>query len=362
MKVCELKIHGDINAELIDPILTQIENSDCDAFLLRINTEGGLVDKAFQLISELKNSGKKVFAINEGFAISCGAVILASADKAFSYPYGITLIHDPFYEDADADEFLVKVKDSLMSILSNKIKTDNLSQLLSEETTWNAKEAKQYGLVDEIIGEMVLPVSNYRRDVINSLFDNKKFYSIMNKELEEKIVEEVEKTVEAPVVVETDKEETPATEEAVEVEVKEDGAVNECGETEKEEVKNEVVDVEKEEEVKEEEVKNEGEEERIAELERLLTEKDAYIAELEAKLEEATGKKEEVIDKGAIDKLSKDAINSIKHLFDSEAILNDDIRLAEKIFSINGDETLRLKIKNKQPELYERLMAKYYSK
>lgn len=184
----------------------------------------------------------------------------------------------------------------------------------------------------------------------------------MNKELEEKIVEEVEKTVEAPVVVETDKEETPATEEAVEVEVKEDGAVNECGETEKEEVKNEVVDVEKEEEVKEEEVKNEGEEERIAELERLLTEKDAYIAELEAKLEEATGKKEEVIDKGAIDKLSKDAINSIKHLFDSEAILNDDIRLAEKIFSINGDETLRLKIKNKQPELYERLMAKYYSK
>lgn len=361
MKVCELKIHGDINAELIDPILTQIENSDCDAFLLRINTEGGLVDKAFQLISELKNSGKKVFAINEGFAISCGAVILASADKAFSYPYGITLIHDPFYEDADADEFLVKVKDSLMSILSNKIKTDNLSQLLSEETTWNAKEAKQYGLVDEIIGEMVLPVSNYRKDVINSLFDNKKFYSIMNKELEEKIVEEVEKTVEAPVVVETEKEETPATEEAVEVEVKENDAVNECGEA-KEEVKNEEVEVEKEDEVKEEEVKNEGEEERIAELERLLTEKDAYIAELEKKLEEATGKQEEVINKEAINKISAEAINSIKHLFDSEAILNDDARLAEKIFSIDGDETLRIKIKNKQPELYERLMAKYYSK
>lgn len=361
MKVCELKIHGDINAGLIDPILTQIENSDCDAFLLRINTEGGQVDKAFQLISELKNTGKKVFAINEGFAISCGAVILASADKAFSYPYGITLIHDPFYEDAEADEFLIKVKDSLMSILSNKIKTDNLSQLLSDETTWNAKEAKAYGLVDEIIGEMVLPVSNYRKDIIHSLFDNQKINLIMNKELEEKISEEVEKTVETPAVEneETEKPvETPAEETTPEV--KEEEVKNECGETKEEEVKNEGQE-EKEAETKEE-VKNDGEEERIAELERLITEKDAYIAELEKKLEEATGKQEEVINKEAINKISAEAINSIKHLFDSEAILNDDARLAEKIFAIDGDETLRIKIKNQQPELYDRLLNKYYSK
>ena len=361
MKVCELKIHGDINADLIDPILAQIENSDCDAFLLRINTEGGLVDKAFQLISELKNTGKKVFAINEGFAISCGAVILASADKAFSYPYGITLIHDPFYEDADADEFLVKVKDSLMSILSNKIKTGNLSELLSAETTWNAKEAKQYGLIDEIIGEMVLPVSNYRRDVIHSLFDNQKINLIMNKELEEKISEEVEKTVETPANEETEKPvETPAEETPAVETPKEEEAKNECGETKEEEVKNEGSE-EKEAETKEE-VKNEEEESRIAELERLITEKDAYIAELEKKLEEATGKQEEVINKETVNKLSAQAIDEIKHLFDSEAVLNDDIRLAEKIFAIDGDETLRLKIKDQQPELYQRLLAKYYSK
>lgn len=360
MKVCELKIHGDIDAGLIDPILDQIENSDCDAFLLRINTEGGLVDKAFQLISELKNSGKPFFAINEGFAISCGAVILASADKAYSYPYGVSLIHDPFYSEGEPDEFLLKVKDSLMSILSSKIHTDNLSDLLSQETTWNAREALEYGLVDEIIGESVLPVSNYRKDVVISLFDNKKLYNLMNKELEEKIANEMSEEKQETVT------ETPETPAEIAEEIKEEAAEiaeetkveNECGKPE-EEVKNEETK-EGEGETKEE-VKND-EESRIAELERLITEKDAYIAELEKKLEEATGKQEEVINKETVNKLSAQAIDEIKHLFDSEAVLNDDIRLAEKIFDINGDETLRLRIREKQPELYNRLLEKYYSK
>lgn len=357
MRIQELKIHGEIDSMLVDPLLTQIESSDADAFLLRINTEGGLVDKALQLISELKNTGKKYFAINEGFAISCGAVILASADKAYSYPYGVSLIHDPFYSEGEPDEFLVKVKDSLMSILSNKIHTDNLSDLLSQETTWNAREALEYGLIDEIIGETILPVSDYKKEVISSLFDNKKLFNLMNKELEEKITNEMEEKQETVV-------ETPETPAEIAEEVKEEAketaeetkVENECGKPE-EEVKNE----ETKEEVKEEEVKND-EESRIAELERLITEKDAYIAELEKKLEEATGKQEEVINKETVNKLSAQAIDEIKHLFDSEAVLNDDIRLAEKIFDINGDETLRLRIREKQPELYNRLLEKYYSK
>ena len=361
MRIQELKIHGEIDSQLIDPLLTQIESSDADAFLLRINTEGGLVDKALQLISELKNTGKPFYAINEGFAISCGAVILASADKAYSYPYGVSLIHDPFYSEGEPDEFLVKVKDSLMSILSSKIHTDNLSDLLSQETTWNAKEALEYGLIDEIIGEAILPVSNYKKEVISSLFDNKKLFNLMNKELEEKITNEMEEKQET--VVETPETQSEAAEEVKEEakETAEETKVeNECGETKEEEVKNEGQE-EKEAEAKEE-VKNDGEESRIAELERLLVEKDAYIAELEKKLEEATGKQEEVINKEAINKISSEAINSIKYLFDSEAILNDDARLAEKIFAIDGDETLRIKIKNQQPELYDRLLNKYYSK
>lgn len=350
----EIKIFGEINEGLIQPLLSQVSNSDADAFLLRINSEGGDVTQMFQLISELKNTGKPYYAINEGFAISCGAVLLASADKSYSYPYGVSLIHNPFYSDTDeVDEFLIKVKDSLMSILSNKIHTDNLSELLSQETTWNAMEAKQYGLVDEIIGETIIPISNYKKEIIASFIDNKKIFNLMNTELENKINSELEEKTNVETVTET-VEEKQVPQETVE-EVK-----NECGQGKEEEVKNETKE---EEEVKtNEEVKNEEDENKIAELERLLTEKDAYIAELESKLEEATGKKEEVINKETINKMSQEAIESVKHLFESEAIVNDDSKLAEKIFSINGDETLRINIKNKQPELYNRLLEKYYSK
>lgn len=350
----EIKIFGEINDGLIQPLLSQVANSDADAFLLRINSEGGDVTQMFQLISELKNTGKPYYAINEGFAISCGAVLLASADKSYSYPYGVSLIHNPFYSDTDeVDEFLTKVKDSLMSILSNKIHSDNLSELLSQETTWNAMEAKQYGLVDEIIGETIIPISNYKKEIIASFIDNKKIFNLMNTELENKINSELEEKTNAETVTET-VEEKQVPQETVE-EVK-----DECGQGKEEDVKNET---NVEEEVKtNEEVKNEEDESKIAELERLLTEKDAYIAELESKLEEATGKKEEVINKETINKMSQEAIESVKHLFESEAIVNDDSKLAEKIFSINGDETLRINIKNKQPELYNRLLEKYYSK
>lgn len=334
MRIEEIKIIGDVTEKMIQPAIQQVSDSDADAFLLRINTEGGDVVQTFQLISELKNTGKPFYAINEGFAISCGAVILASADKSYGYPYSISLIHNPFYaETEEVDEFLMKVKDSLMSILSNKIKTDNLSKLLDDETVWNANEAKEYGLIDEIIGVNEIAVNTYTKDEIKSFFNNKKILNSMDKELNEKIQEEIKKEVS-----EEQKPEEQKPEVTQEEEIK-----NGCGEGG-------------------EEVKNDGKDDRIAELERLITEKDAYIAELEAKLEEATGKKEEVINKETLDKLGKEAIESIKHLFNSEAILNSDEKLAEKIFDINGDETLRLKIREKQPELYNKLLKTYYSK
>lgn len=354
MRIEEIKIIGDVTEKMIQPAIKQVSDSDADAFLLRINTEGGDVVQTFRLISELKNTGKPFYAINEGFAISCGAVILASADKSYGYPYSISLIHNPFYaETEEVDEFLMKVKDSLMSILSNKIKTDNLSKLLDDETVWNAKEAKEYGLIDEIIGVSQLAVNTYTKDEIKSFFNNKKILNSMDKELNEKIQEEIKKEVSEEVKEETkenleeQKPEVPQEEQKPEV-PQEEQIKNGCGEGKGE--------------GKGEEVKNDGKDDRIAELERLVTEKDAYIAELEAKLEEATGKKEEVINKETLDKLGKEAIESIKHLFNSEAILNSDEKLAEKIFDINGDETLRLKIREKQPELYNKLLKTYYSK
>lgn len=360
MRIEEVKIIGDVDEKMIQPAIKQVANSDADAFLLRINTEGGDVEQTFQLISELKNTGKPFYAINEGFAISCGAIILASADKSYGYPYSISLIHNPFYaETEEVDEFLVKVKDSLMSILSNKIKTDNLSQLLDDETVWNANEAKSYGLIDEIIGVSQIAVNTYTKDEVKSFFNNKKILNSMDKELQEKIQEEIQKEVTEEVKEET-QEQPVQTEEQPQV-PQEEEIKNECGEG-KEEVKNESVEEEVKTETETEEVKNEGEGDKIAELERLITEKDAYIAELEAKLEEATGKKEEVINKETVNKLSAEAIESIKHLFDSEAVLNSDDKLAEKIFDINGDETLRLRIREKQPELYNKLLIKYYSK
>lgn len=357
MRIEEIKIIGDVTEKMIQPAIKQVSDSDADAFLLRINTEGGDVEQTFQLISELKNTGKPFYAINEGFAISCGAVILASADKSYGYPYSISLIHNPFYaETEEVDEFLVKVKDSLMSILSNKIKTDNLSKLLDDETVWNAKEAKEYGLIDEIIGVDEIAVNTYTKDEIKSFFNNKKILNSMNQELNEKIQEEIKKEVSEEVKEET---KVPEGEQKTETPKEEEPKVpqeEQKTETTQEEIKNGCG------EGKGEEVKNDGKDDRIAELERLVTEKDAYIAELEAKLEEATGKKEEVINKETVNKLSAEAIESIKHLFGSESVLNSDEKLAERIFDINGDETLRLKIREKQPELYNKLLKTYYSK
>ena len=150
-----------------DAICSEISNSiklgaaaGTKTVLMHINSYGGSVSGAWDIISTIKNAGLKFKAINEGFAISAASILLASADESQAFDYSTSMIHDPLLggttlekTTGSARELLTAIKDGIMTVLNNRLKMpiEQLSNLLKKETSWNAQEQLSFGLVDSII-------------------------------------------------------------------------------------------------------------------------------------------------------------------------------------------------------------------
>jgi ATP-dependent Clp protease, protease subunit len=212
-------ISGVIDDETCNKMSNDIINAKSagsSELMMHINSYGGSVAGAYQLISTIHNTGMNFIAQNEGFAISAAGILLASANDARCYDYSIALVHDPLIggqtlnETKGKDkEFLTKVKDGLMSILNKRFKMDieDLKVMMSKETTMNADEQKLIGLVDSIITTSNKPQIDDTMEVMEvyNIFES---FKNNNKKEEENIMEikkedETVAVVENAVVVET---------------------------------------------------------------------------------------------------------------------------------------------------------------
>ena len=311
----------------------------------RINSYGGSVKAAYDIVSEMKTLDIATIAINEGFAVSAASIILAAADTAKAFDFSMAMIHDPLMGNKSLEqtsnkdrEFLQRVKDGIIQIYKSRINipVEQLSKMLTKETSLNALEQKDLGLVDEIIEKNSKPKIKdfYTVEDIYNVFEE---YNKIETENMEKI-----ENIETPVVENI---------EAIELNNK----INDLN-TEVTKLKVENFILKNSLSTKEEIINKAVEAHGVSVLETI-----AQFIELAPKVE--TPVETPVENTGLINELHS-IVNEANKLIDNEIVKgtpsNEDLLTqAKEIFDINGDNIKRLSIKNSNKELYEKLFDVY---
>lgn len=160
---------GDINyaraAEVIMKLL-YLDNLKRSEISLYVNSPGGSVDDTMAIYDTMRFIGSPVATYCIGRAQSGGAVVLAAGEKGkrFALPHAKIMLHQPWGgvtgQAADikiqAAE-IIKAKAVINKILATH--TGQSEEKIREETErdryMTADEAKEYGLIDEVLHEEV---------------------------------------------------------------------------------------------------------------------------------------------------------------------------------------------------------------
>lgn len=123
----------------------------CKKINVRINSIGGSVLDGYAIISSIINSKVPCDTYIDGLAASIAGVIAISGKKVYMMDYGTLMLHNP---QGGGDKALLDlVKDTLVKLFSNRTSQDAevVSKMMDKETWMGANEAKEKGMVDEII-------------------------------------------------------------------------------------------------------------------------------------------------------------------------------------------------------------------
>jgi ATP-dependent protease ClpP protease subunit len=126
---------------------------------LHITTNGGNIFSAFSVIDCINSLNIEVYSIVDGYVASAGTLISVACAKRYIMPNAYMLIHQLSSEiwgkmNEIEDEYsnLKKIMDHIIKhyIQKTKIKKKDLEKILKKDINWNANEALEKGLVDEI--------------------------------------------------------------------------------------------------------------------------------------------------------------------------------------------------------------------
>jgi len=361
-------ISGVIDGETCNKMSNDIINAKSagsSELMMHINSYGGSVAGAYQLISTIRNTGMNFIAQNEGFAISAAGILLASANDSRCYDYSIALVHDPLIGGQTLNntkgkdkEFLTKVKDGLMSILNVRFKMniEDLKVMMSKETTMNAEEQLKIGLVDSIITTSNKPKISDEMEVLEVYNIFESFNKEINNKKEIEIImdnKEIKNDVETVAVVENAVVETVETVENIDF--KEVIA--------KLEIENKLLKVENfilvnKLEEKKDKIEDAVSKHGVEVLNTLLSFMSVQDVKVVEELKETKEKLEVVENKVT------EIVNSANAVLD-EVIKNDSKpdyeKMADEYFSINVSDSKRLELKAENETLYNKLFEIYYA-
>ncbi|RBP69058.1 ATP-dependent Clp protease proteolytic subunit ClpP [Alkalibaculum bacchi] len=159
-------LNGEVNdttASLVVAQLLFLEAEDADKDIqLYINSPGGSVTAGFAIYDTMNYIKSDVSTICIGMAASMGAFLLAAGQKGkrFALPNSEIMIHQPLGgakgQSVDVQIYanrLIRTRDEINRILSEK--TGQPIEVVQKDTDrdnfMNAKEAKDYGLIDKVI-------------------------------------------------------------------------------------------------------------------------------------------------------------------------------------------------------------------
>lgn len=159
-------VTGEVNDQMADLVIAQLlflESEDPKKDIqLYINSPGGSVSAGLAIYDTMQYVKPDVSTICVGMAASMGAILLTSGAKGKRYalPNADTLIHQPLGgAQGQASDIEIHAKNILKKReLLNKILSERTGQPLEKierdtdrDFILTAEEAKEYGLIDEII-------------------------------------------------------------------------------------------------------------------------------------------------------------------------------------------------------------------
>lgn len=123
----------------------------CTKINVRINSVGGSVLDGYSIVSSILNSKVECNTYVDGLAASIAGVIAVAGKKCYMMDYGTLMLHNP--SGGEDKKVLNLVKDTLVTIISNRTaqSPEDIDKMMSKETWMSANEAKEKGMVDEII-------------------------------------------------------------------------------------------------------------------------------------------------------------------------------------------------------------------
>lgn len=161
-----IKINGEITNDLADffnSALLALEKDDPGKDIsVYINSPGGDVVAGLSMIDTMKTISCDVSTVCRGLAASMGAMILMSGEKGKRriLPHSTVLIHQPLGgtegQAADIEIYAREIKrkkEELFSMICSATgqSMDKVAIDCDRNYIMTAKEAKEYGIVDEII-------------------------------------------------------------------------------------------------------------------------------------------------------------------------------------------------------------------
>ncbi|MDU2638861.1 MAG: ATP-dependent Clp endopeptidase proteolytic subunit ClpP [Finegoldia magna] len=159
-------VTGEVNDQMADLVIAQLlflESEDPKKDIqLYINSPGGSVSAGLAIYDTMQYVKPDVSTICVGMAASMGAILLTSGAKGKRYalPNADTLIHQPLGgAQGQASDIEIHARNILKKReLLNKILSERTGQPLEKierdtdrDFILTAEEAKEYGLIDEVI-------------------------------------------------------------------------------------------------------------------------------------------------------------------------------------------------------------------
>lgn len=159
-------LSGEINDHTADLVVAQLLHLEAEGpnkdISLYINSPGGSVSAGLAIYDTIQYIQSPVSTICIGRAASMAAVLLAAGEKGkrYSLPHSDIMIHQPLGgAQGQASDILIHadkillVREELNKILADKTGQDleRISKDTDRDFFMSAKEALEYGLIDEVI-------------------------------------------------------------------------------------------------------------------------------------------------------------------------------------------------------------------
>ncbi|MFD1472910.1 ATP-dependent Clp endopeptidase proteolytic subunit ClpP [Companilactobacillus mishanensis] len=161
-----IMLSGEVNSQMANTVIAELlfldaQDSDKDISMY-INSPGGSVTDGLAIVDTMNFVKSDVQTIATGLAASMGSVLLSSGTKGkrFALPNSTVLIHQPLggaqgqqTEIEIAAQEILKTRKRLNHILAdNSGQTfEKLQKDTDRDNYMTAQEAKDYGLIDEIM-------------------------------------------------------------------------------------------------------------------------------------------------------------------------------------------------------------------